>query len=251
MVELPDYSTGGRGSDSHGACSVRKCKPMGQFDITYVHAVLTPGPFGSFWNSWCPELDVCSLGENPEHALGMLIDAIRLASEDDLSASRWDESDCGEPVKTRKSVRHPLRRGSRANEDEHWPRFEAFRSMTGDWNRSTDVLVSKLDSSMDFSVAHGHISIHSHGGIIHCNVHFSDYAIVPACNLNVKVRVIKEIDLIVSVPLATLAGDSAQSDVESIVLTESQRRLGHTTDMGDSASVEIVSIAARPYHKFP
>lgn len=206
------------------------------------------------WCSWCPEFDIVSQGDGPDHAIGMLSDAIRLVAEDDLDllSFSWEvlfPSD--HPMRkelTRKRVRHPLRRGDSARDDEDWIHFEAYRSLVGEWRRTTDIETCRLDRAIDRSVVRGDLDIRSRGGIVHCDVHFSDYAVVPSRSFDVKVRIAREIDLIVSVPTAVLAEDSvlrrAGMSVESIALIEARH---HMDSMSAAWPGAVVSIGERPH----
>ncbi len=136
------------------------------------------------WVTWCPDLDLVSSGDNPEHAVGMLADCVRLAVEDDLSSFEWDTGLMNveleeAPVRRHRLVQHPLRRGVRAREDEAWPIVESFRDSIGEWSLTASVGLGRLDGSCPYSIVPGEVSVRSRGGIIHSSVELVDYALVP------------------------------------------------------------------------
>ncbi len=86
-----------------------------------VNAILQPSEITGVWSAWCPEIDVASQGTDPENALLMLAEAVRMVVEDSLS-DRSTYPPLYEP--RRKRVIHPSRLGAKSKEDELWPAFE-------------------------------------------------------------------------------------------------------------------------------
>ena len=122
------------------------------------------------WIAWCPDLDVVTQGDNSEHAIGMLMDAVRLTCESDLNMFEWGRD-------TDERVRHPLRRGASATLADDWPAVVVYRRIGAAVMEAIAVTDLPDDARMRGFVR-GSVSVESRGGVVHCVVIFNDFTFV-------------------------------------------------------------------------
>ncbi len=166
-------------------------------------------PSNEMWMAWCPNIDVTTQGDNPEHAIGMAHDVIRLMFEEDLMGFRWNDPDpegLSERERVRKRVFHPLRRGRFAHvrSDEHWPLYEQFVNRKGVWAQRTHLQLGSLTEVFGPSIVMGNTTVSSRGGIVQAIPSLGDWAFVPARIFEYKSRRIQETSHAVVVPSAIL-----------------------------------------------
>ncbi len=136
---------------------------------------------GDSWITWCPAIDTVTCGANPENAVGMAIDAIRLVVEDDLAAFRLVTTPEGDPIRVAKRVDHPLRRGrmDRVSTDEHWPIYQDFLHRRESWRHPTSMTIRDLIPGANTCVVCGSVTIRARGGIVHALPAFAQRVVVP------------------------------------------------------------------------
>jgi predicted RNase H-like HicB family nuclease len=128
------------------------------------------------WTAWCPTLDLISQGDNLQHAIGMISDAISCVCESDLSRHQWSSWEEGYTVQR---VTHPLRRSVTARHDPDFAFFEAYRDGTGEWGLTTEVDVRGLRlPEGGHCFAYGEVHLRVQGGILSHHVDLSDNVFV-------------------------------------------------------------------------
>lgn len=80
--------------------------------------------------AWCPQLDVATQGDNIEHALAMLQEACIMMVEADLYSFSYRPDGSYD----RDRIRHPLRRGDSAREDDMFPVVEQYMESRGSFD---------------------------------------------------------------------------------------------------------------------
>lgn len=187
-----------------------------------VSCVLIKTEIPGVWASWCPELDLMSQGDNPENAIGMLMDAIHLMVVDSISFFRWEGD-----AEVKKRVVHPSRLGDHASEDEHWEAFSQWKSHTGKWRHQADISPRQLEDGLDpIACIHGSLEWQVRGGIASASVDFYDYAYVPAQYYRVTVSSpkIKQRYMVIRASKPQ-AADRVLKDYEETLLSEHEKIL--------------------------
>lgn len=149
------------------------------------------------WFVWCPELDVATMGANPDNAAAMLEEACRMVVEDsinDIAVLSADSADGnlfkGEVV--RKRVVHPARLGAKSHEDESWPTFQDMleksreRTIT---NKMNIIELTELADGLDETIlVGGALNIETRSGVFRVDVSFDYYGYVPCEQFTVEYR---------------------------------------------------------------
>ncbi len=149
------------------------------------------------WFIWCPELDVATMGDNPDNAAAMLEEACRMVVEDSINDSAVLSMDSvdghlfkGEVV--RKRVIHPARLGAKSHEDESWQTFQDMlekqqeRKIT---NRMDIIELSELADGLDETIlVGGALHIETRSGVPRVDVSFDYFGYVPCEQFTVEYR---------------------------------------------------------------
>lgn len=193
---------------------------MSRLATTYdhtVYCVLIRSEDGLGWCSWCPEVDVMSCGDTPNHAIAMLEDAIKAVCEHDLSRWNWSHE-----VMTEKKVEHPLRRGVDAPNTEFWLEYKKFSDYVRGVSREhkfTEVDIDHLDQfpNEQFAFLFGRLEIRSRAGIVSVSIRFDDYRgeiYVPAKVVPFKAIITKRIERAITMPMV-MEDEVATSELEA------------------------------------
>lgn len=194
------------------------------------------------WSSWCPELDLVSMGGTADEAVTMLAQAIQMVVEDDLSHGRWETSGfedptsgLEDPIWVPKRVQHPFRRGATAKDSDDYPVLEDKRAERGVWEFIAYVPLRDLEDGLDdVAVVFGCSSWQVRSGILGVDFpEFSWHACVPGTRFQVH----HEVTYPSSSPL------DIRSSTSQTLSREALRELAAATlNYDESANVNIVRI---------
>jgi predicted RNase H-like HicB family nuclease len=138
------------------------------------------------WIVWCPQVDVLTQGDHPDHAVALLEEAIRLVIESSINDLSID--DAGSELR-RKRVVHPARLGVRAAESEDWPTYQRLLKMRESGQGSYLDLVD-LDGFSEgprrTALVSGDYWIETRSGVFKVDVSFDTYGYVPPEPLKVS-----------------------------------------------------------------
>jgi hypothetical protein len=136
------------------------------------------------WIAWCPELDILTQGDHPDHAVAMLEEATQMVIQD--SVNDLDVDFEGEV--TRKRVVHPLRLGRNASQDEMWPEFQEMLRVKESQPWGWFSLSELSDGLDDRFIVDGDFEIETRSGVNRVIVWFHDFAFVPSKQFAVEYK---------------------------------------------------------------
>lgn len=192
-------------------------------------------PWSEGWVTWCPSVDIFTQGDNPDHAIGMTVDALTMVFIEDLASFRWEgelQHPHSYPERVSKRVTHPLRRGreSHVSTDEHWQAYDDYCNRRGIWLHQTSVAVSELIPEMGPVIVLANVSVMTRGGIVQVVPSVNDYALVPARAFDYRVQQVREYGRVVCVPAALLEPGAPLRgigmSVEAVALSHINPELG-------------------------
>lgn len=153
-----------------------------------LHAFITAAEdLPGIWVSWCPELDVCTQGDNPDNATAMLEEACRMVVEDSVCNYRPCTVILGDVMS--KKVVHPLRLGARSKDDESWPAFQDVLEKQNSSHRLEIVELTQLADGLDKTIlVNGSLDVYTRSGVFRVDIDFDFYGYVPCEQFVVEYR---------------------------------------------------------------
>lgn len=197
-----------------------------------IHCVLlAPDPvFSDQWTSWCPELDVVTCGDHPDHAVAMLEEAIGITVENAVSAHYFDSAGDRRP----KKVMHPSRLGRFSKEDDEWKTFQELK-FQNDKLHSGWFALSELEDGLDEKIlVEGYLEVETRSGVVKVNPWLQDQGFVPSelFQVEYEFRDVRHKRFSVRSSVLKQAGEDGQK----LVLDEAAAVLGNLKD-------ELVDVA--------
>lgn len=137
------------------------------------------------WCSWCPEVDVFTQGDHPDHAVAMLEEATRMVIEHSINDC---EPDPGEEFTCRrKRVMHPLRNGRHAHKDDNWGKFQELKEMYEKHDDFSPFPLGDFRDGLDeYILVGGNAHIETRSGVFKVDVGFDTYGFAPSEKYSVE-----------------------------------------------------------------
>lgn len=136
------------------------------------------------WVAWCPQIDLVTQGDHPDHAAAMLEEAVRMVIEESINDVAMDSR--GDIV--RKRVRMPERFGINADKSDDWPTYQKLLKQRDADRRGWSYFdLSELEDGLDDVIlVSGSYRIGTRSGVFKVEVDFDRFGFVPSETFRVE-----------------------------------------------------------------